>query len=192
MVARDRCFLRFSSDAVRFHLLLFYGDMCLSSSVHIFDAWLHLQHQGADAVQQLQEQVTGWGGERLPAGGHQKGAHAGSGRPFLLRLIQPHKFVGVLCADGDRQRRRPDRGISVRGGPPDGAHLKAGLLQAPRTGREEGQQTHHQGRRGEWRGELDATHRDAHETKKKKLWHVWRELLVDCFASCHLWFYFQR
>lgn len=35
------------------------ASSCFSSSVHIFDAWLHLQHQGADAVQQLQEQVTG-------------------------------------------------------------------------------------------------------------------------------------
>lgn len=72
----------------------------------------------------------------------------------------------VLCTDGDRQWRRPDRGIPVWGGSPNGAHLKAGLLQAPRTRREEGQQTHHQGGWREWRGELGAMHRDAHQKKK--------------------------
>lgn len=84
----------------------------------------------------------------------------------------------VLFTDGDRQWRRPDRGIPVRGGPPNGPHLKAGLLQAPWIRREEGQQTHHQGGWREWRGELGTTHGNAHE-KKIKPWH--RNVLVDCF-----------
>lgn len=86
----------------------------------------------------------------------------------------------VLFTDGDRQWRRPDRGIPVRGGPPNGPHLKAGLLQAPWIRREEGQQTHHQGGWREWRGELGTMHRNAHE-KKIKPWH--RNVLVDCFIA---------
>lgn len=74
-------------------------------------------------------------------------------------------WYDVLCTDGDRLWRWPDRGIPVWGGTPNGAHPKAGLLQAPRTRREEGQQTYHQGGWREWRGELGATHQDAHQKK---------------------------
>lgn len=80
-------------------------------------------------------------------------------------------WYNVLCTDGDRQRRRSDRRIPVWGGLPNGAHPKAGLLQAPRARREEGQQTHRQGGRREWRGELDAMHQDAHQ-KEIKLSHM--------------------
>lgn len=64
-------------------------------------------------------------------------------------------LCGCVCIDGDRQRRWPNRRLPVRRSPPNGAHLKTGLCQAPRTRREKGQQTPHQGCRGEWGRKLD-------------------------------------
>lgn len=67
----------------------------------------------------------------------------------------PITLLFCVCIDGNRQRRRPNRRLPVRGSSSDGAHLKAGLYQAPWTRREEGQQTPYQGCRGEWGRKLD-------------------------------------
>lgn len=97
---------------------------------------------------------------------------------FLKKeFFNPSCFLGCVfvLVDGDRQRRRPHRGLPVWGSPPDGADLKAGLCQASRTGGEARQQAPHQGCRGERGRELK---------KKKKNPPVF----FDLFAIAYLHF----
>lgn len=87
----------------------------------------------------------------------------------------------MLCAtDGGRQWRRPDGGVSVRGGPPNGAHPETGLLQAP-------QQARHQGCWRERGGELEPPKETFVRWLFGFLWFMFLRAGTEFIQMCKLW-----